>query len=104
MIRQKETEWDLCVRQRRHNGIFLRWKEKKPQREEEQCRLTGVVKERVDKGAVFEEGADGGDVFEIAVEERRVDERDGLELHADEPEKWKYTRRIKTNISDSKRR
>lgn len=60
---------------------------KKPQCEEEQCRLTGVVKERVDKGAVFEEGADGGDVFEVAVEERRVDERDGLELHADEPEK-----------------
>ena len=90
MICQKETEWDLCVKQKQHNGIFLWWKEK-PQCEEEPCRLTGVVKERVDKGAVFKEGADGGDVFKIAVEERRVNERDSFELHADEPEKWKYT-------------
>lgn len=47
--------------------------------------LTGVVEEGVDEGAVVEGGAHGGDVLEVAVEERRVDERDGLELHGDEP-------------------
>lgn len=47
--------------------------------------LTGVVEEGVDEGAVVEGGAHGGDVLEVAVEERRVDERDGFELHADEP-------------------
>lgn len=47
--------------------------------------LTCVVEEGVNKGAVFKRGAHGGDVFEVAVEERRVDEGDGFELHADEP-------------------
>lgn len=47
--------------------------------------LTGVVEEGVDEGAVVEGGAHGGDVLEVAVEKRRVDERDGFELHGDEP-------------------
>lgn len=50
-------------------------------------RLTRVVKEGVHKGAVFEEGYYGGDIFEVAVDERRVDECDRLELHTDEPER-----------------
>lgn len=48
-------------------------------------RRTCVVKERVQNGAVLEKGSHRGDVFEVAVDERRVDERDGLELHPDEP-------------------
>lgn len=47
--------------------------------------LTRVVEEGVDEGAVFEGGTHGGDILKVAVEERRVDERDGFELHADEP-------------------
>lgn len=52
-------------------------------------RRTGVVKKGVYNGAVFERGSHWGDIFKVAVEERRIDERDRLELHTDEPgETW----------------
>lgn len=50
-------------------------------------RLTRVVKEGIYKGAVLEDGSDRGDIFKIAVEERRVNECDSFELHTDKPAK-----------------
>lgn len=72
----------------------MRWKVKNIgalHRSEIHCRLTRVVKEGVHKGAVFKEGANRGDIFKVTVEERRVDECDGLELHTDEPERRRET-------------
>lgn len=48
-------------------------------------RRTCVVKKRVHDGAVFEERPHRGDVLEVAVDERGIDERHRLELHPDEP-------------------
>lgn len=101
---QRETEWDLCARHLWRNRIFFFWDpagNTSPYTSTvkgagalwrfhtwthtQRDTLTCVVEEGVDEGAVFEGGAHGGDVLEVAVEERRVDEGDGFELHADEP-------------------
>lgn len=63
---------------------------------------TCVVKEGVQKSAVLEKGSHRGDVFKVAVDERGVDERDGLELHPDESgetggEGWRHGKRLTPN-------
>lgn len=70
-----------------HNGIF--WGVVLQEKEGKVCRrlLTRVVEEAVDEGAVPEGGSHRGHVLEVTVDERRVDERDRLELHTDEPER-----------------
>lgn len=92
---QIETEWDLCVRHQQYDRVFCRGRKHLSagntmlERNERQVtglqRLTRVVKERVQKSAIFEKGSNGWDIFKIAVEERWVDERDRFELHTDKP-------------------
>lgn len=62
------------------------------------CLLTRVVEEGVDEGAVSEGGSHGGDVLKVTVDERRVDERDRLELHTDEPERRGRRLKVKKRV------